>query len=330
MAKGSKPFVLNDENTVNSYGFKVSTDGIDLSRFEKNPVMLSDHNNSNSAVLGRWAEWKKENGQLTAYPDFDSDDEDAKKVERKVENDFIKGASIGILFKVEDLVFADDMVLLKRCELIEASIIPVPSNSNALRLYVEGKEDKPLSEKEVKEMCLSLQGTEPNFNNENEMKKIILSVGALVALGLENASAKDGIDEAVLEAKIMELSNSKKELATQVQNLTTANKALTDAQEAATLAATTELVDEAIKAGKITAEAKEQFLSLGKADLPLLKSTLGAIPAKTSLAGKTQPGGTAHEGVKTMEDFQKLSHAEQLSFKNENPDEYQKIITTIK
>jgi len=32
-------FILSDES-VNSYNFKVITDGIDLERFKKNPVML--------------------------------------------------------------------------------------------------------------------------------------------------------------------------------------------------------------------------------------------------------------------------------------------------
>lgn len=37
-----KTFVLSDES-VNSYGFRVLTDGIALDNFKKNPVMLWNH-----------------------------------------------------------------------------------------------------------------------------------------------------------------------------------------------------------------------------------------------------------------------------------------------
>ncbi len=38
MAK-TYPFIVSDENVLNSYGFRVMTDGIDLAQYEKNPLV---------------------------------------------------------------------------------------------------------------------------------------------------------------------------------------------------------------------------------------------------------------------------------------------------
>ena len=61
--------VLCDSETINSYGFKTDVKGINLSRFEKNPVMLYQHNPH--MVIGRWEDIKIEGGQLSATPVFD-------------------------------------------------------------------------------------------------------------------------------------------------------------------------------------------------------------------------------------------------------------------
>lgn len=46
-------FVISDES-VNSYGKVILTDGIDISQFERNPVMLYMH--ERATVVGRWEE----------------------------------------------------------------------------------------------------------------------------------------------------------------------------------------------------------------------------------------------------------------------------------
>lgn len=55
-----KVFVLNDETQTNSYGFRVKTEGISLTRFESNPVCLNNHKNDTKNVLGKWVDVQKE------------------------------------------------------------------------------------------------------------------------------------------------------------------------------------------------------------------------------------------------------------------------------
>ena len=95
-------FLLND-GTINSYGFVVLTEGINLSRFRKNPVMFYNHGKDNG-VIGRWENLRIENGKLYGTPVFDDKHEPGKTIKEKVESGFLKGASMGIdVLALEDI-----------------------------------------------------------------------------------------------------------------------------------------------------------------------------------------------------------------------------------
>ena len=71
-------FVVTDES-LNTYGFRVLTAGIDTSQFEKNPVGYFMHNRNTydpkgDEVICRWENLKKlANGTMTADAVFDED-----------------------------------------------------------------------------------------------------------------------------------------------------------------------------------------------------------------------------------------------------------------
>ncbi len=130
-------FVLNDENQVNSYGFRVPNKGINLTRFKANPVMLDDHNNSTSGVIGKWDNIRVSGSMLLADPDFDLHTDLAKDIAGKVNRGYLKGASMGISFdRAAMQKAADGIYELSACEKYESSICAIPSNSNAVKLYV--------------------------------------------------------------------------------------------------------------------------------------------------------------------------------------------------
>ena len=54
-----KEYIANT-SAKNSYGFSVDTNGIDLSRFEKNPIALYNHHQ----ILGKWGKVEKRDGKL--------------------------------------------------------------------------------------------------------------------------------------------------------------------------------------------------------------------------------------------------------------------------
>ena len=132
-------FLLND-GTINSYGFVVLTEGIDLVRFRKNPVMFYNHQRK-LGVIGRWENLRIENGKLYGTPVFDDKHEPGKTIKEKVESGFLKGASMGIeVLAMEDINGVKTAV---KSVLSEVSICDIPSNENALQLYFK---DTPVSD----------------------------------------------------------------------------------------------------------------------------------------------------------------------------------------
>ena len=102
----NKTFVLHDE-TVNTYGFRMLTDGANLAEFRKNPVMLLDHMDW-KLPIGRWENIRKEGGKILADAVFDMRDPNAAEVARKVDENFIRMASIGAWppeEKTDDLLY---------------------------------------------------------------------------------------------------------------------------------------------------------------------------------------------------------------------------------
>lgn len=321
MAKKVKRFVFND-GSKNSHGFIIPTGGINLTRFNKNSVMLDLHYQSNRSVIGKWVNIQSDKGILTGEPIFDMEDEEAALIAGKVERDFISTCSMGVRFNRDDLKYIEGVLVLEKCELYEVSIVPVPSNENAVRLYADGS-DELLTDEEVQKMCLSAipvtaeEIVPTNINNDN--MKIKLKSAAFLALGF--AAGTTEVDAAELEAKINNLSAQK-----QAAEIKLSEKEA--AEETAKLAAIDAEVEAAVKAGQITADKKEKFVNLGIANAELLTETLSAIPVKRSLGAMVTPTGEdAADEVKTPEDFSKLSFDAQLQFKKTQPEEYKKLFT---
>jgi|SRR5690606_682450 len=317
-----KRFVLNDETVTNTHGFRILTSGIKLDRFKDNPVMLSDHWNYNENVIGRWNDVKIEGQTLTAIPEFDTEDSDTDKIAGKVERGFIKGASMGIIPNPSKLSFINNELVLTECELVEASIVPVPSNRKAIRLY--NAEGELMKDEEIQTLCLSV-GNE-KFN-QNPMKKILLSVAALMALGYKDAP-KDGIEESELENKILDLSRKNEALELSNKTLKEENERIVKDQEEAAKKVSEEAVNLAISQGKFAADKKDDMVKLHMLNPQAFNTLVESIPAKQDFsAGVNTPSGTsAPTDVKTMDDFVKLSMAEQLAFKTSNPEAYKKIV----
>ncbi|WP_094178903.1 hypothetical protein [Flavobacterium psychrophilum] len=311
-----KPFVFNDQNQTNSYGFRILTAGISLKRFNKNPMMLNQHWNSTESVLGKWTNIRVENDLLLGEPVFDIEDADALKVSGKVEREFINSCSMGITFNRDDLKIIGTELVMEKCEIYECSIVAVPSNANSIRLYTES--GTLLKDDEVKQLCLSLQpevleNQELQLNPIN-MKKILLSVTSLLALKFDKSTPE--VDVEKVEAAILTLSNENATLKAKVL-------ALEAEKDSAQETEITEMVNLAITEGRIPATKKEDFVNLAKVNFDLAKTTIEAIPVKRTLSNDvSNPTGSTEM---TKEAFQKLSHTAQLEFKNNNADEYIKL-----
>jgi HK97 family phage prohead protease len=149
-----KTFILSDSSKVNSYGFKIDLAGMDISRFESNPVMLYQHNHNE--VIGKWDKLNIADGKLTATAIFDTEDETGRKIDGKVSRGFLKGCSVGI--RITDIAVGDKYDTVTGCELIEASIVSIPSDKGAVVLYDENRTE------------LKYEDIKLNFNNKQKTK----------------------------------------------------------------------------------------------------------------------------------------------------------------
>ena len=155
-------FILCDSETINSYGFRTDVKGIDLSRFEKNPVMLYNHDPLK--VIGKWedvqvVEALTGHTVLTATPVFDKDDPFAAEIARKVEDGFIKGCSMGMM--VVEMSRSKGIDTASKTILLEASIVSIPADENALVVYADKDRKQKLSINEFNKLYYSMENTEP-------------------------------------------------------------------------------------------------------------------------------------------------------------------------
>jgi HK97 family phage prohead protease len=276
-----KYFIFNDESVTNSHGFRILNSGGNFERFNDNPVMLDTHDQK--AVIGCWKNLRVDGSNLIADPVFDTDDPDAAKVAGKVERGFVKAASIGIYIEEANYMTLPDGTLdlvVTKWELLEGSVLGIPSNRNALAFF--SKEGVQLSAAEVLQTVQTLAAPTmppgeitPDTNTDlsnMDKKPIILSAEAATALGI----AVEHEDGTAISAAIVALAAKY-------------TKAETDLKTFKTERATS-LVDLAVTEGRIDATRKESFVKMAVSDFQQAKDVLDAMPAKKELGANVRTG----------------------------------------
>ena len=144
MSKTGKRMVLTD-SSVNRYGYRVLTSGItNLEQFKKNPVLLYMHYRDEGydgsyRAIGHWDDLQIDGDQLTGVPVFDCTDPLSCAVACKYEAGTLNAVSIGFLpiatsEDKADLLPGQQRATVTKWELLEASIVDIPANANAVRL----------------------------------------------------------------------------------------------------------------------------------------------------------------------------------------------------
>lgn len=280
-----KTFVLSDES-LNSQGFRVMTEGIVLDQFKKNPVMLFSHN-MDMLPIGVWENIRVEDGKLLADAVFDQEDEEAKKIEKKVENGIIKCCSIG--FRV--LEWSEDPELLlpgqkydtvTKAELIECSICAVGANRNAMALYDSNGEKIEITE----EKMLSLG-----------FKKIDKPL---------QSGSVNKISKNMAEKEIKELQEERDNLQKQLEEQSRELQQLRETAAANHQANIEALLSAAVEDGRIAASAKDKWKKLMDADFEGARDVLADLQKRVSLSEMMKPGqkGGSYTG-KTWDELDK-------------------------
>lgn len=306
----AKEFVIST-SSINCYGFRVLTDGIDTEQFKKNPVLLYMHRRGiyggDTLVLGSVADIRVDGDQLIGRPDFDMEDEFAAKIAHKWDAGHLRMCSAGIEFiesssDPEFMVPGQTRPTVTKCKLVEVSIVDVGANDDALQLYAGGKVINLAAGADND--ILPLLKAEPAKDTNDNQTNIFSMKNILLALGLADN-------------------------ATEAEALSAITKLQTDAERVASmeLARIEAAVDAAVTANKLTADKRDKFIGLGKAaGYDHLQTALDGLTVAVKPTELINPGsGSAGKPGATELKYGEMSEAQLQEMKADDPDKFAKL-----
>ena len=182
-------FIISTESK-DRHGTIIKSDGWDLKNFNANPIVAFMHNTSNDwwsgtsldpdDLLGPGRAWV-EDGKLMGEVTFEDKETNPKadKIMRKVLNGTLKATSVG--FRPIDGHWGEeknnenpDTYYYDKSELLEFSIVAIPSNPDALMRSYESELRKMLPEKPT-EKKKQINNSLIKAKNQNRRNKIFIN-----------------------------------------------------------------------------------------------------------------------------------------------------------
>ena len=117
----------------------VEATGLDVREYMKNPIVLFNHDPDK--IIGRAISLELKGDSWIAQVEFDRGNDFAEEKRGQVERGFLKGASIGFIVKEWSFDEENDTFVIKSAELVEFSIVAIPSNRDALKIENNLKEE---------------------------------------------------------------------------------------------------------------------------------------------------------------------------------------------
>ena len=305
MSKTKRVRISNE--SLNSYGTRVLTPGMNVEQYNRNPVLLYMH--QRGQVIGYVKDLKVEGDEVTGELVFDEATELSKRCKKQWEFGSLKmvSAGIDILELSEDpkhLVQGQTRPTISKSKLFEVSLVDIGANDDAIVLQKDGKRIE-LGKDAARELPLLHSN-----NNKNQKPKQMDQEKLALQLGL----SKDA-DEATINAKLAKLQADGAEAETLRQERDTLRAARIET-----------LVNAAIAEKKIGEDKKQQFLDLGKKiGADELKQTFDAMSPQVKLSNIVN-GGVAPAGGHA--EYKKLSDvpSDELSkMREQNPAQYKKL-----
>ena len=302
MSKGKRVRITND--SLNSYGTRVLTAGMNVEQYQRNPVLLYMHERGN--VIGYVKDLKVEDGEVTGELMFDEASELSVRCKKQYEFGSLKMVSAGldILETSEDpelLVQGQTRPTVTKSKLFEVSLVDVGSNDDAIVLQKDGKKITLGKDSEC---------PLPLLNNNNQNQKQMEQKMVAMQLGLPATAT-----EAEINAKLDELKTAKEE-----------NERLQQKNAALTLASITAAVEKAVGEKRITPDKKDEFINLGKeVGQEKLESILSAISPQMKLSSVIGHQGGAATEPTTYKKLSDVPSGQLTTLRKEQPEEYKRL-----
>ena len=311
--KIDKRFILTD-NSINAYGFRVLTEGINLARFKKNPILLWMHYRDEGTdrwcdykPIGHWEDivYDKDNGTLSAVPYFDLTDDLSKQICSKVEEGTINATSIGfrIIETSEDkkyLLPGQTRATVTKSEIMECSLVDIPANANAVRLYDKnGKVNLAASDAVLDSIPLLKN------NKTMKLKAAWTAILAFLHIAKENVDEAELTDEQLgqIDAEMTKLRNDLSAKETEISTLKSTHETALTAKDTQIQTLTTE---------KTNLESQVKTLTTDKANLEEQVRNLKGAPAGGSHINPEHEA--EHQELSAIEDLEKQLEEGKLSF----------------
>jgi len=272
--KIDKEFCLTD-NSVNVYGYRLLTEGLQLDQYKKNPIGFMMHDREGGVIV-KWEDFRTEGDKLFGKPVINLSHPKGEDIAAQVENGFINAASMG---KIICLAASDDKKLklsgqtgptVTKWFPREISFVDIPGNHNALaNLY------------DIDDNELNLADfVKPK---PEEMKNILLTATMLTALNLSDTSSEEDASKAFQD--LVDAANKvpglEKDLADTNNLLTAKDAELKDLKAATTTKAVADLIAQGKTDKKLTNELATKLADQFASNPEGLKDLLDVMVAQT-------------------------------------------------
>lgn len=301
MSKGKRVRITND--SLNSYGTRVLTAGMNVEQYQRNPVLLYMHERGN--VIGYVKDLKVEDGEVTGELMFDEASELSTRCKKQYKFGSLKMVSAGldILETSEDpelLVQGQTCPTVTKSKLFEVSLVDIGANDDAIVLQKDGKKITLGKDSECPLPML-------NNNNQKQMEQKQYALH----LGLPETAT-----DAEITAKLNELNAAKQE-----------NERLQKEKETLTLASITAVVEKAVGEKRIATDKKDEFINLGKEiGQEKLERIISAMSPQMKLSAVIgHQGGAPAQQPATYKKLSDVPSAELLTLRKEQPEEYKRL-----
>lgn len=300
---GKRVRISND--SLNSYGSRVLTEGMNVEQYQRNPVLLYMHERGN--VIGFVKDLKVEDGEVTGELVFDEATELSKRCKKQYEFGSLRMVSVGIdILELSDanehLVQGQTRPTVTKSKLFEVSLVDIGSNDDAIVLKKNGT---VINLGKDGECLLPLLNNKPQKSKDMDQKIIALQLGL-----------PETADETAISTKIAELKASKDN-----------EEKLRKENETLQLGRITSVVEKAIAEKRIGADKKEQFVELGKkVGVEDLEKTFEAMSPQVKLSAVIgHQGGASTATTATYKKLSEVPSDKLEEMREKQPEEYKRL-----
>lgn len=221
-------FVLSS-NAIDRHFERMDVKGIDYSNFKNNPQAFWNHRSTDKPI-GKWEDIYVQGDKLYGLLDIHEETDEARTLKNLVDKGYINATSIGFYSKkIEKEPVPDDIkefarnnwveniIIHRQSELIEVSLVTIPSNPEAIRIKsVTDFQNNKINKKELDAIEQSIKiGQVLSSKNKQKLEEAKNNIDEVLQSSMNNEEEEKEIDYLKIENKLInnlinEVSNESK------------------------------------------------------------------------------------------------------------------------